>query len=585
MTVRSALYDYDDFEECRRTYRDKYLYCIVRAHFSPDDESLLWKNLSSYSEHPFRYDRRIQERGICVPDCERFSQGVQLSDASGYDEDDTYVDLFRSCINLKLEKHYNIRAGTNIEIVHCYSEATAHPSYDYMEILFCIIFGQLLVFVCFSTWADLRIQKDQRFPKSYFSRSHTTRRERLLTSFSVPRNIRHLKSPVNSAIRKELQFLESFRFVQIYRVILLHVIVGVIKAPTVNPESIEQMLSNPAAITYVADFQNYVQTFLSISGMLLAVNFLEHTRKNPNFSINYFWDRLVARIIRLVPAYLFIMLLEVSINRRFQGGPVGQHFIGATRDKCRQIWWINLLFINNFLHTDQPCLIQMWYLATDLQLYAFSIGALMLIWRWPVLKKYVFAAISIWGLGFVTLIVYVRSIPPVMTEDLKLSPWYNFGHRYFLLYQPFYTNITVYFAGILAGFLYHRYRESRQEVLNSRFFKLVFYTLLMMQFFAIFSVSWVVRNQDTLHPILSAIYATGFKYNWGVLSTVIQLQTALLPQQSRFRSFFSHPIFVVLGKLCYSFYLIHFSIILQVVGSVKQPIYYSVRGVVSIQLT
>ncbi|XP_058812736.1 nose resistant to fluoxetine protein 6-like [Topomyia yanbarensis] len=571
------LYDYDDFEECRRIYREQYIYCVVRARISPDEESLLWKNLSRFSEDQFRYDRRVHERGLCVQDCERTSRTAELSKANqeGY----TYADLFKSCINLKLQKNHNLQIDSDVEIFHCYSKVNENPPLDYTEILFITTVGLILVLVFFSTWIDLKLQTRQRFPEQYFSKRHGTSRERLLTSFSLPRSIRRLKDPVSSPIRRELNFLEGFRFIQMHRVIVLHIILGLVKVPKVNPEALEQKLYAPIMVHYVAEFQNYIQTFLSISGMLVVVNFLEHTRKNPEFRAGYFWDRLVARLVRIVPAYLFTILLEASISRRFMDGPVGEHFVGDSRAKCRRIWWANVLFINNYLSTDQPCLIQSWYLATDLQLFIFAMAALMLIWRWPILKKYIFGAAFAWGLVFTTIYVYLRSVPPVMTEDLKLNTQYNFGNRYFQLYQPFHMNIAIYFVGMLAGFIYHRYREARKEVLHSPLLMIVFRISLVLYFFTIFSDNWVVRHQDTLHPVLSAIYATLFKHSWGVLCTVIQLRTALQPQRSRFRSFFSHPIFAVLGKLCYSFYLIHFIVVLQVVGSVKQPIYFSVRTV------
>ncbi|XP_058466275.1 nose resistant to fluoxetine protein 6-like [Malaya genurostris] len=571
------LYNYDDFEECRRNYRDQYIYCVVRAHVNPDDRSTLWMNLSRFSEDPFRYDRRIQERGICVQDCERLAQSVQPSEAGqeGY----TRANLLKSCIDFELRKDYNLRVTSDVEIFHCYSKANDNPPLDYLEILFIAIVVLILVLVCFSTWKDLSIQKSMRFPENYFSGRHATSNDRLLTSFSLPRNIRQLKDPINGALRQELQYLEGFRFIQMHRVILLHIILCLVKAPKVNPEAVEHKLYTPFVIHYVAEFQNYVQTFLSISGMLLVVHFQEHIRKNPRFNFNYFWDRLIARLIRIVPAYLFIILIETSITRRFMDGPIGHHFIGDSRAKCRQVWWTNVLFINNYVHSNRPCLVQTWYLSTDLQLFIFAMGALMLIWRWPFLKRYIFGVGFAMGLACTTVIAYARSVPPVMTKDLKLSSEYNYGHGYFLLYHPFHTNITVYFAGMLAGFIYHRYRESRKDVLQSRLLMFVFRTAVVLYFFTCFSDAWVVRNQATLHPILSAIYATLFKHSWGVLCTVIQLRTALQPRRSRFRSFFSHPIFAVLGKLCYSFYLIHFTVILQVIGSIRQPIHFSSRGV------
>lgn len=208
----------------------------------------------------------------------------------------------------------------------------------------------------------------------------------------------------------------------------------------------------------------------------------------------------------------------------------------------------------------------------------------MLIWRWPFLKKYILGIGLTWGLVVTTIVAYLGRIPPVMTEDLKLYNNYNFGHPYFQLYQPFHMNITIYFAGMIAGFVYHRYRESRKEFFKCQLQFNLLQVFLFLYFFTVFTGWWVVRNQSVISPILVAIYATCFKHVWGFLCTMIQIRTALATSWSRFRNFFSHPIFIILGKLCYSFYLIHFTVIVQVVGSAKQPIFYSMRAIVSIKI-
>lgn len=40
------LFQYDEYEDCRMTYREQYVYCVVRARIRPDDGSELWRNIS-----------------------------------------------------------------------------------------------------------------------------------------------------------------------------------------------------------------------------------------------------------------------------------------------------------------------------------------------------------------------------------------------------------------------------------------------------------------------------------------------------------------------------------------------------------
>nr|XP_029728562.1 nose resistant to fluoxetine protein 6-like [Aedes albopictus] len=572
-----TLFEYEDFESCRKTYREQYVYCIVRARIIPDDDSQLWRNVSIFSEDSFHYDHRVLERGVCVQNCY-----VRVDKAAA---GNNQLSQLRACINQRLQENSDLQIDPNVQIYHCYNKANDSPPYDFLEICFFTVVAILILLVCYSTWFDLSLQSAQRYPDKYFSKSHTTSRNRLLSAFSIPRNLRRIGDSPDTEIRRELNFLESFRFIQMHRIVTLHIVMALVKAPKSNPDDLERMVYKPAAIHYVAEFQNYVQTFFSITGMLLTINFLEHIRKNPQFDMKYFWERIRARLYRIIPAYLFIMLLETSINRRFMNGPLAQLTVGQSRAICRQNWWTNLLFLNNYIDTDKPCLIQSWYLAADLQLFVFALGCLMLIWRWPFLKKYILAAGFAWGIIITTIVAYTRRIPPVMTEDLKLYDNYNFGHPYFQLYQPFHMNITIYFAGMIAGFVYHRFRESRKEFFKSRLQFNLLQITVFMYFFTLATDWWVVLHQSSIPPFLLAIYATWFKHAWGLLCTMIQVRTALATSWSRFRSFFSHPIFIVLGKLCYSFYLIHFTVIVQIVGSSKQPIFFSMRVIMEYMMT
>ncbi|XP_055616435.1 nose resistant to fluoxetine protein 6-like [Toxorhynchites rutilus septentrionalis] len=577
------LFEYDDFEKCRGKYRQHYVYCVVRAHIAPDDNSLLWKNISLFSKDWRHYDHRIVERGLCVRDYKTPATNAAL-DLNGADSP-SEAQFFSALINQQLQEGYSLRIEPDIQVYHCYRKENESPPLDFLEILFLLITVPLILLVIFSTWKDLSLQNAQRYPNNYFAVSHSSSGERLMTAFSFPRNIRRLKVSTGSDIRRDLRFLEGFRFIQMLRVTNLHVIIAMVKAPQVNPEDAEKRLYRPESVHYVADFQSYVQTFFSISGMLLMINFLEHTRKNPDFSMNYFWDRLRARLYRIVPAYIFVLLLEMSITRRFSNGPLAQHFIGESQARCHQWWWTNVLFLNNYIQTDQPCLLHSWYLAADMQLYIFALCTLMMMWRWPFLKKYIFGVAIGWGVVITPLIIYLTNLPPVMTEDLKLYTEYNFGHRYFDLYQPFHHNVTIFFAGMMAGAIYHQYREKRKEIVNSWLLTFALVVGFCLYLVGTFTDALVVQYQPIIPPVLLAIYATGYKHAWGLFTTAAQLKLSLINVANPIKSYFNHPFFTVLGKMCYSFYLVHFTVIVQVLAAVKHPIYGSFRSIVEYTFT
>ena len=52
-------------------------------------------------------------------------------------------------------------------------------------------------------------------------------------------------------------------------------------------------------------------------------------------------------------------------------------FEDAVDVKCAETWWMNLLYINNYLSMNNICMIWSWYLAVDMQL--FIVGGIFLV--------------------------------------------------------------------------------------------------------------------------------------------------------------------------------------------------------------
>uniref|UniRef100_A0A1Q3FSA5 Acyltransferase 3 domain-containing protein n=2 Tax=Culex tarsalis TaxID=7177 RepID=A0A1Q3FSA5_CULTA len=572
------VFEYDDFEECRREHRDEYAYCVVHATISPDESSDLYRNLTTFSQDTLHYDHTRLERGVCIQECKQFLHSIGAHPLQLTNDERSYGRLAQACINERINLRYNLQIEPQVQIYHCYTNENAVQPVDALEVLFYVVSLLLVLTVVGSTVYDLRLRPRKNAPPDYFMQAPKSGRDKLLVSFSIPRNIYRLKDPTDGRIRQDLQFFEAFRMIQMCRVVFLHITTAHGKVPSTNTDYMEGIQHQPATVIYIAEFQNYVQTFLSISGMLLTVNFLEHTRKNPDFTVKIFWEKLRGRLCRLIPPYAFVLLLQVGFMKRIMDGPMGQQFNGESQQNCRRWWWTNLLFFNNYVRTDQPCLIQSWYLAADMQLFIYGMAVMMLIWRWPQLKRYIFSVAFVCAAVIPTYTNYVHRITPAMTTQMKELYRYNREHLYhYDMYFPFEQNIGAYSFGMCAGFVYHRYRESRKTVLKSSAFRALFAVATVLYLFSLVSVYWVVAYNSHVPPLLSAVYATLFRQSWPVLTTLIQLALALMAGSTLLKAFFSHPIFGVGGKLSYSVYLIHFTVIELVYGAVKGPVFSSER--------
>lgn len=93
-----------------------------------------------------------------------------------------------------------------------------------------------------------------------------------------------------------------------------------------------------------------VDTFLLISGFLFAhlvLVELEKRRGRVNFGMLY-----VFRYVRLTPAYLAVIAVYATWLPRLGSGPLWQARMGLEQERCRRSWWLNVLYVNNYVGTD-----------------------------------------------------------------------------------------------------------------------------------------------------------------------------------------------------------------------------------------
>ena len=81
---------------------------------------------------------------------------------------------------------------------------------------------------------------------------------------------------------------------------------------------------------------------------------------------------LLMRYLRLTPAYASIIGLSILMPA-LGSGPYWAETVGQLGPACRANWWLNMLYLNNFLETDKLCLIHSWYLSNDWQFFLLAL--------------------------------------------------------------------------------------------------------------------------------------------------------------------------------------------------------------------
>lgn len=124
---------------------------------------------------------------------------------------------------------------------------------------------------------------------------------------------------------------------------------------------------------------NIVQSFFVIGGFLTGFLFFVHVERDKSSGWLLFLKAVVLRYIRFAPLLLLTILMHSTWLYRVGSGPLWDKVNFAERQFCRQNWWINMLFLDNYMRVEEKCLIHSWYLAADFQLSAVAIFCLVVI--------------------------------------------------------------------------------------------------------------------------------------------------------------------------------------------------------------
>ncbi|XP_035784915.1 nose resistant to fluoxetine protein 6-like [Anopheles albimanus] len=573
------IYEYDEYDPCvahaeRHAAPDDAAYCVARTVIKPDQESSLWRQIELFTNDTKRHFRHDHlDRGFCVHRCRQLLDSLDNETAESLFVDkfdipfpyiirsDAFSDaaadqlrygkLINICQNYALRKRYNLTAYTEIE--YCVRPAQPAPM-DGLDIGFLVVSALILVLVIASTWYDYRTKNPQG--NEHYKKDIPCRKTMILTSFSLVRNWYRLVSRSKDQLNEDLKFFQAIRFFTFCLVVVGHCSDLFNATSIANTQDREEEYYNPLSHILI-NGSLIVQSFFEMSGFLLSIHFCTNQAKMKKISWVAVFATVAFRYIRLTPAYAYVLFLHATWLARLQDGPLWTRGAGVERNLCRRNWWTNLLYVNNYVNADEPCLQQAWYLACDYQLFAVGLIILVAVTKY---KKYVIHIFSVSGLIAIlipTLVVYYNHFEGVFLVSLQSERFiFWFDQMYHKIYVPFHTNMGCYIGGVVYGYLYHRIRTSDNKGNTSRFLKFLWYMtvpcgMLVMMISMIF-----YANNFEKPSLWIAIFFPLHKNAWALFGAIVMY--GLIYNYNRFiKSVVNFPLFVPLGRLTYCAYISH----------------------------
>ncbi|XP_052128961.1 nose resistant to fluoxetine protein 6-like [Frankliniella occidentalis] len=387
----------------------------------------------------------------------------------------------------------------------------------------------------------------------------------VLVSFSVRSNLEKLVRWSPSELG-----LDCVLGIKFYCMLLItagHGVVFLATGPITNADFVQQAVREPQH-SYLLNGMLLVDSFLVVSGFLLTRLLLLELDKrgSVNFGLLY-----IFRYIRLTPSYLAVVALYATLLPRLGSGPLWPSRILLEQDRCRASWWTNLLYVNNYVNTDQLCMFQSWYISADTQLFMLAPLVVYPLWRWPTLGRLLAVLATFLSILIPFAITWSRHLDPVLLifpreiwqGDLSGNAMYQTA------IVRTHMRASSYSCGLLLGWFVHRFQSTEREV-SQRTVRLGWAAAVLVGVSCMFSVSVFYQAGHAYNPLEAALYASLHRLGWCVATSWVIFACVTGNGGVMQRALTWRPL-VPLSRLTYCAYLVNGAVVLWGVASVRQP--------------
>ncbi|XP_053963743.1 nose resistant to fluoxetine protein 6 [Anastrepha ludens] len=600
------LYQFDDYDQCLQVENSrshtKPTYCVVYAEVVVNESSSLWNKIARFSaddKHHFRHDHLFF--GICLERCKKLLQPFakfRLNELSGSgeirdiellnyyinvhkretDNRIQYGKIFRSCLNYEFQHNYGLRLRASIE--YC-EQANTTLKHDALDIVAYAIFGIITLASISSTLYDYRLKTRQSVNnrnEEFYKNSLESPAQQLFSSFSICRNFYRLtaSSKTRSQTATDLQFFDGLRVIGVFLVLFAHSLILFMAIQVENPEFFEKFFYRPET-AIIENGAAIIQIFFVMSGFLLYVNFIERNFVTTDTSISnciiVYFKIFFHRYLRLLPSLAMLILFNSSILVRLQNGPFWRHYVEAERVFCREYWWQNVFCVNNYL-LQESCSHHTWYLAADMQLFELFLIVLIIVSKFPKLRRVIYAILLVLTFtvtGFITYFLKLKPIYHTNPENYRYMFFRN-AETFYQAYTPFYTNIGGYFFGFVTAELYMKLRKYSKQYRGLMRYELSWWLLFPMAFGLLFGGAFFMSFEFENPSIWVALFASLYRNIWVLICCAVVFGMCLKLGWIAYE-FCCLPFLRVFSKISYQAYLWHLVVLRLMGGYYRQPIY------------
>ncbi|GIX94936.1 nose resistant to fluoxetine protein 6 [Caerostris darwini] len=424
------------------------------------------------------------------------------------------------------------------DVIHCETQEPLQLSSSQLIVL-CVM-GIIVATVILGTLVDILCspeELEQNNLKATFLQA--------VRAFSFPANARRLSE--YTCPHEPLGFTHGIIFIVFYWVSISNTFMYVNYDVTSN---FLEAFKVAQAIFYEIVLNRVLplQALFFVSGLMTTYKWL----KSPEQSLNI-GKFLLKRYWRFTPAYAFILALMI-ITPTWGSGPSWYSHMTPVYNNCKNRWWYNLLYINNYMDSDKVCLDHTWVLAVDAQLHLMAVFILIPLKMRPRIGLFVNLVLATASLVSVALTNVYYDLPP--NEALAFL---HIKDRYFYAehsYYRVYSHVAVYCCGVFVAYFVNKHPDLK----ISKKWNWALWSVTLAGCSCALCVVHVWKRGVMPSPMLAALYVTVSKAALAALLSWIAV--ACMTGHARgLRDVLSWRPFSFLARLFFIAYVMHVPII------------------------
>nr|XP_023017426.1 nose resistant to fluoxetine protein 6-like isoform X2 [Leptinotarsa decemlineata] len=533
-------YQMGNFDECvgvRKHIEMKDLqgqYCLADIYFKQKNERVERSINLPLKKYRYAFNNSLLHWGICLPsacttlDSEIFTREIFASSAENFEVVSVSVDPIKCTVNKS-------------------------PPFTTLEIVYGCIIGCFLIFTILATLVHCCYIQQMRKAAKYSV--DTLRHEqsenalkKILICFSIIQTTGKLLQTKSN--ESNLECICGIKCISMILIIIGHSLVFIFGGPVENKDFFEKeltrvengpLLNNPLL----------VDNFLLVSGFLmcrLLLIELERRKGKLNVVIIY-----AARYIRLTPVYLIVIGFYTTFLHRTASGPFWESRVGLERDRCLNSWWTNILYINNYVNSDQLCMFQSWYLSVDYHLFIIAPIIIYPLWRWRKIGEIILVACTLISGAIPLWITYMKNLDPTLLAYPSELEDISTNFYYMNAYIKTHMRSSSYCIGIFLGYLVHRLQSSGIKMRPS-ILTLGSILATLLGTVSMYSIVIFFDPGHTENMIENAVYASLHRIGWSLaIGWVILI--CVTDHAGIVNKFLSYRAFIPLSRLTYCAYL------------------------------